>query len=67
MPRKRPEVELQVVSAGELGWLPGHQFFLLDKEEAHGPFESREAALAAALRQPNMYGYGPAPQIGHIT
>ena len=51
-------MRLRVVSARELGWSPATAWFLLSKDKAHGPFTSREAAIAASERPKGSFGYG---------
>jgi len=50
-----------------MGWSPRTDWWLLDASEAHGPFATQEAAVAACQRKPTAYGYGPPPQIGRLS
>ncbi len=52
-----------MVSARELGWSRATDWWLLDGNEAHGPFLTYDAAVAASLRPKGTFGYGPAPDL----
>ena len=58
--RHRRPADLRVVPATELGWSPRTDWWLLDnrREEAHGPFSTYDAAVAASQRPSGSFGYG---------
>jgi hypothetical protein len=41
-----------------LGWSRRTDFFLLGKDECHGPFPDEASAVAASQRPQGSYGYG---------
>jgi len=55
---KKPS--LRIAPASELGWHPRTDWWLLDdrRDEAHGPFPTYDAALAASQGKPSKFGYG---------
>jgi hypothetical protein len=57
MPRK---AVLRVVPASELGWRPRTDWWVVDhpKQEAHGPFQTYHAAVAASRGKTGTFGYG---------
>jgi len=56
--KKRRAARLVVVPASALGWSRPTDYFLIDKNECHGPFPTDEAALRAARHKKGSFGYG---------
>lgn len=47
-----------MVSARDLGWSLATAWYLLSKDDAHGPFPMQAEAIAASQRAKGSFGYG---------